>query len=157
MHRHDIIAQLRERGVRLTPQRQAILEYLFSTDSHPRADEIHQHVRRQFPGISLATVYNNLNVLKKKGLVLELNYGDVASRYDGRTDAHSHITCRECGRVIDFVQPDLDHFADQVSGRTGYRVDQLRVEVVGLCPDCGGRPAGASEVAAAHLGDSTER
>nr|EGQ4362592.1 peroxide-responsive transcriptional repressor PerR [Staphylococcus pseudintermedius] len=71
-HDHQLkesIASLREAGVRITPQRQAILNFLIKAESHPTADEIYQSLSPDFPSISVATIYNNLKVFKKTGIV----------------------------------------------------------------------------------------
>ncbi len=131
--------ELKDRGIRLTPQRMAILEYLRETTSHPRADQVHQQVRHRFPGVSLATVYNNLKILKDKGLVNELRYGDLASRFDGKTDPHYHVNCQVCGTVVDFhgqVCKDLHGEAAKV---TKFEISGHRIELYGACPDCRGK------------------
>ncbi|HCT1258600.1 TPA: peroxide-responsive transcriptional repressor PerR, partial [Staphylococcus aureus] len=78
----ESIASLRQAGVRITPQRQAILRYLISSHTHPKADEIYQALSPDFPNISVATIYNNLRVFKDIGIVKELTYGDSSSRFD---------------------------------------------------------------------------
>ncbi|HCD5668713.1 peroxide-responsive transcriptional repressor PerR, partial [Staphylococcus aureus] len=81
----ESIASLRQAGVRITPQRQAILRYLISSHTHPTADEIYQALSPDFPNISVATIYNNLRVFKDIGIVKELTYGDSSSRFDFNT------------------------------------------------------------------------
>ena len=78
----ESIASLRKAGIRITPQRQAIIRYLISSHSHPTADEIYQALSPDFPNISVATIYNNLRVFKDIGIVKELTYGDASSRFD---------------------------------------------------------------------------
>lgn len=73
----DALSTLRESGVRITPQRHAILEFLISSDSHPTADEIYKALEIEFPNMSVATVYNNLRVFRNAGLVKELTYGFI--------------------------------------------------------------------------------
>jgi len=77
----ESITELRKAGVRITPQRQAIIRYLISSHTHPTADEIYQALSPDFPNISVATIYNNLRVFKNIGLVKELTYGDASSRF----------------------------------------------------------------------------
>ncbi|MFW2691866.1 peroxide-responsive transcriptional repressor PerR, partial [Staphylococcus aureus] len=77
----ESIASLRQAGIRITPQRQAILRYLISSHTHPTADEIYQALSPDFPNISVATIYNNLRVFKDIGIVKELTYGDSSSRF----------------------------------------------------------------------------
>lgn len=132
----DALDTLKTTGVRITPQRHAILEYLISSDAHPTADEIYKALERDFPSMSVATVYNNLRVFRNSGLVKELTYGDSSSRFDFVTHDHYHIICEHCGRIVDFHHPGLEeveHFASHV---TGFKVNTHRLEVYGTCPSC---------------------
>ncbi|MBE3555249.1 MAG: transcriptional repressor, partial [Thermicanus sp.] len=76
---------LKGTGVRMTPQRYAILAYLLETKRHPTADEIYKALESRFPSMSVATVYNNLKLFKEAGLVRELTFGDHSSRFDADT------------------------------------------------------------------------
>src|SRR5699024_11805864 len=100
--------RLKVSGVRITPQRHAVLEYLLNSMTHPTADEIYKALEDKFLNMSVATVYNNLRILKELGLVRELTYGDDSSRFDSNTDEHYHIICDECGKIVDFHYPTLD-------------------------------------------------
>lgn len=135
----SLYRELKDHGIRLTPQRMAILEYLRGTSSHPRADQVHQQIRRRFPGVSLATVYNNLKVLKDKGLVSELSYGDLASRFDGKTVPHYHVNCQVCGTVVDFHGPVFQDLQGEAAKVTNFEISGHRIELYGACPDCRGK------------------
>lgn len=132
----DAIQSLRKTGVRITPQRQAVLRFLIETDSHPTADEIYKALSPQFSNMSVATVYNNLKVFKESGLVKELTYGDAASRFDFETDNHYHVICSECGKITDFHYPRLDEVESIAQHITSFSVTHHRMEIYGLCPDC---------------------
>src|SRR5699024_1645598 len=84
------IDTLKESGVRITPQRHAVLEYLLTSETHPTADEIYKALEGKFPNMSVATVYNNLRVLREIGLIRELTYGDDSSRFDCNMTDHYH-------------------------------------------------------------------
>lgn len=127
---------LKDSGVRITPQRHAILEYLVVSDSHPTADEIYKALEHKFPNMSVATVYNNLRVFRKTGLVKELTYGDSSSRFDFSTKEHYHIICSRCGKIVDFFYPGLDEVEALAAQVTGFTVDHHRLEVYGICPEC---------------------
>lgn len=131
----EILKQLKGSGVRFTPQRQAILEFLLETKTHPTAEDIFQHVKAKFPGVSLGTIYNTLNMLKEHGHILELSYGDMSSRFDGNAKNHYHLVCLNCGRVLDYERP-LMELEEEVLQKTGFRVSSHRLEFYGLCPDC---------------------
>ncbi|MBL0387204.1 transcriptional repressor [Tumebacillus sp. ITR2] len=129
------LADLKERGVRLTPQRQMILKFLKETHEHPTAEEIYKQVCQEFSGISMATVYNTLHRLKELGAIKELSYGDMSSRYDGNDTEHAHVVCESCGEVIDIALPELPTKTDETEA-LGYEVTSLRLEYYGLCSGC---------------------
>jgi len=128
--------QLKEKGVRLTPQRQAILEFLKSVRTHPTAEEVYVHIRSKFPGISLGTIYNTLNMLREKGLIQELSYGDLCSRFDGNARQHYHIACERCGKVVDYNRPVLDGLEKEAAQASGFVINSHRLELYGVCGDC---------------------
>ncbi|MGM8363838.1 peroxide-responsive transcriptional repressor PerR [Virgibacillus sp. W0181] len=130
------IDTLKESGVRITPQRHAVLEYLLTSMTHPTADEIYKALESKFPNMSVATVYNNLRILREIGLVRELTYGDSSSRFDSNTDAHYHIICNECGKIVDFDYPSLNEVESLAEQITGFNVSHHRLELYGNCPDC---------------------
>ncbi|NCU19053.1 peroxide-responsive transcriptional repressor PerR [Pallidibacillus pasinlerensis] len=132
----DALETLKDSGVRITPQRHAILEYLISSMTHPTADEIYKALESRFPNMSVATVYNNLRVFREVGLVKELTYGDASSRFDFVTHEHYHIICEDCGKITDFQYPGLDEIEQFASHVSGYQISHHRLEVYGLCPEC---------------------
>lgn len=132
----EAITTLKSSGVRITPQRHAILEYLIESMSHPTADEIFKALEEKFPNMSVATVYNNLRVFKEAGLIKELTYGDSSSRFDWVTTDHYHAICEECGKIVDFYYPILDEVESVAQHVTGFQVNSHRMEVYGICPSC---------------------
>lgn len=132
----EALESLKKTGVRITPQRHAILEYIINTLSHPTADEIYKALEGKFPNMSVATVYNNLRVFRQVGLVRELTYGDASSRFDFVTSKHYHVICTNCGKIVDFHYPGLDEVEHLASHVTGFQISHHRMEVYGLCPDC---------------------
>ena len=139
-HTHDEIKEAVERlkssGVRITPQRHAVLEYLIEAEIHPTADDIYKSLEGKFPNMSVATVYNNLRVFKDIGLVKELTYGDASSRFDYNTTKHYHVICESCGKIVDFHYPSLDEVEALAETVTGFEVSHHRLEIYGTCPDC---------------------
>ncbi|WP_347552449.1 peroxide-responsive transcriptional repressor PerR [Pseudalkalibacillus hwajinpoensis] len=133
---HEAIDAMKNSGVRITPQRHAILEHLIQSMAHPTADEIYKSLEGKFPNMSVATVYNNLRVFKEIGLVKELTYGDASSRFDCVTTDHYHIICDDCGKIVDFHYPGLDEVETLAEQVTGFRVGDHRMEIYGTCPGC---------------------
>lgn len=132
----DALDTLKSTGVRITPQRHAILEYLIHSMIHPTADDIYKALEGKFPNMSVATVYNNLRVFREVGLVKELTYGDSASRFDFVTGDHYHMICEDCGKIVDFHYPGLTEVEQFASHVTGFGVNSHRLEVYGTCQEC---------------------
>lgn len=132
----EALTTLKKSGVRITPQRHAVLEYLMQSMKHPTADEIYKALEDKFPNMSVATVYNNLRVFLDIGLVRELTYGDSSSRFDCNTSDHYHIICDECGKIVDFHYPSLNEVEQLAEQVTGFDVTNHRMEVYGTCEDC---------------------
>ena len=128
---------LKNTGVRMTPQRHAILTYLLDTMTHPTADEIYKALEGKFPNMSVATIYNNLRVFKEAGLVRELTYGDSSSRFDANVEEdHYHAICTKCGAIRDFHFPYLREAEDSAARDVGFQVTGHRMEVYGVCEAC---------------------
>lgn len=132
----EALDTLKETGVRITPQRHAILEFLIDSMSHPTADDIYKSLEGKFPNMSVATVYNNLRVFREVGLVKELTFGDASSRFDFVTTHHYHVICEKCGKIVDFHYPGLDEVEHLASHVTGFNITHHRMEIYGSCPDC---------------------
>lgn len=128
---------LESNGQRFTEQRAAVFRFLRSTDVHPSADEVFSTVRRELPGISLATVYKSLETLVGCGLAVKLTYSDGSARYDGRTDPHHHARCLACGRVMDVAGSIPDRDLAELRGSVGgFHVTGYRLELSGYCRSC---------------------
>lgn len=122
--------------MRLTAQRQIILEELGKVTSHPTANEVYDMVRKRLPRIGLGTVYRNLELMAETGLILKLEVGGTQKRFDATTNLHYHVRCSECGRVDDIelpVQSKLDRLAAKACD---YQILGHHIEFSGICPDC---------------------
>jgi len=129
-----MIDKYRDIGLKLTPQRIAILDYLEGNKDHPSADEIYKAISKRFPTMSFATVYNTLSTLREKGAVLELTIDPAKKRYDPETSRHNHLICVTCKKVVDIP---VDFALELPSGaRHGFTVMSNHVEFYGLCPAC---------------------
>ena len=128
---------------RRSRQREAILNYLQSTASHPTAYSIYEVVRKEIPNISLGTVYRNLRLLKQEKMILELDLAGSLSRFDANTGRHCHFRCERCGRIFD-VDESVDSKCDErVARKTGFKVTHHVLEFRGLCRDCQLKLSGA--------------
>ncbi|MEN8261867.1 MAG: transcriptional repressor [Nitrospirota bacterium] len=126
--------KFRELGLKLTPQRLAILEFLDGNTDHPSADNIFREVKKKYPMMSFATVYNTIEALKKKGDLLELTIDPERRRYDPQTKPHHHLICVECKKIVDVHKK----FSINVPEEVDDEFDLLgnHIEFYGVCPEC---------------------
>jgi len=136
MNMIDLIKFLKEKGYKVTPQRIAVYDILKNTKEHPSVDMLYSKLQPVYPTMSLATVYESLEVFKELGLVQELNVGEDKFRYDANVNQHPHITCINCGKVEDVYDEMLFDLADQVQKKTGYQLTNQQLYFFGYCPSC---------------------
>lgn len=130
-------------GIRLTPQRMAVLEFLEGNTSHPSAEDIFRAVKQRYPGVSFATIYNTLETLKRVEGVRELKIDASRRRYDPNTKAHHHLICESCGTIVDV---HADYHLDIPPGVAGsFDVAGNHVEFFGTCRSCANRKAERGE------------
>lgn len=126
--------KLNRLGLKATPQRLAILEFLDGNTSHPSAEEIYQRLKPLYPSLSLATVYGTVETLAKAGELQELNIDPVRKRFDPNPQPHGHFLCRGCGRVydieLDFPRLDLPRELGE------FLAESYAVNLYGICPGC---------------------
>lgn len=123
-------------NMRLTAQRQVILEELSKVTSHPTANEVYDLVRRRLPRIGLGTVYRNLELMADVGVILKLEVGGTQKRFDATVEPHYHIRCTSCGRVNDIalaVQEQINEMAEKASN---YTILGHHIEFSGICTSC---------------------
>lgn len=136
-----LIRQVRERGYRLTPQRQAIIKILLESPIHPTAEQVYAQVKPIFPMTSLATVYKTISMLKEMGELVEINLGESGARYDGRNPTpHAHLICIQCNQINDADLIDLNRLSDNLSANSGYQIINQRLDFFGICPACQTNP-----------------
>ena len=118
-------------------KRNAILECLRSTHSHPSAEMVHEMLRESHPDISLATVYRNLNYFKQQGLATSVATVRGVERFDANTEPHVHFICDGCDAVIDLEQIQVPQTLDEAVEKTsGCRVNSCQLTFNGLCGNC---------------------
>jgi Fur family ferric uptake transcriptional regulator len=122
--------------IRLTTQRQIILEELSKVKTHPTASELYDMVRKRLPRIGLGTVYRNLELMVESGMILKIEVAGTQKRFDATTDAHYHIRCSACGKVDDIDVPVLKELATQAAQTSSYLILGHHVEFTGFCPTC---------------------
>ena len=118
-------------------KRNAILECLRSTDSHPSAETVHEMLKQTHPDISLATVYRNLALFKKQGLIQSVATVSGVERFDGNPDPHVHFICTGCDAVLDLPQVRVpDSLGADAEQQSGCHVTGCQLTFSGLCQKC---------------------
>ncbi|MCX8171066.1 MAG: transcriptional repressor [Candidatus Bathyarchaeota archaeon] len=132
-----IIDALRKKGYKATPQRIAICKYVLQDTTHPSAKIVYQRVRKEYPTISLATVYQTLKVLKELNLIQELPFSKRETRFDPNVNPHINMVCLKCGKIVDINFPEADSLLKQISESTRFRITGQRIDIYGFCEVCG--------------------
>ncbi|KAF0108152.1 MAG: Fur family transcriptional regulator peroxide stress response regulator [Anaerolineaceae bacterium] len=132
----ELIAALKERNFRLTPQRVELVRLIATSEGHPSAAQLYAKIRDRFPTMSQATVYKTLALLKEMNQVLEIDLRDD-SHYDGnRPGPHAHLICTQCNKIMD-GDLDLDLSSiRKLEETSGYQIVRPQITFYGLCPDC---------------------
>ena len=132
-----IIQKLRDNGHKITPQRLAIVEILARSEGHPSVENIHARIKKDFPTMSLATVYRNIVLIKSLGEVLELGFPDGSNRYDGNKPySHPHVICIRCKKIVDPELDSLDEMKKEVALETNFKILNHRLDFFGICSSC---------------------
>ncbi len=132
-----IIRKLRDNGHKITPQRLAIVKILAKSESHPSVENIHVLIQKDFPTMSLATVYRNILLIKSLGEVLELGFPDGSNRYDGNKPyPHPHVICIKCKKIVDPDLDSLDEIKKKVALETNFKILNHRLDFFGICRNC---------------------
>ncbi len=124
----------RDKGLKLTPQRLAIFEYLDGNRSHPSAEDIYTEIIKKFPMMSFATVYNTIETLKKKGDLAEITIDPERRHYDPDTSHHHHLICKTCKKIKDIHSDFSIHIPEDQKGT--FEVLDNHIEFYGMCHKC---------------------
>lgn len=132
-----------ERTIRYSKKREAILEAIRATDTHPTADWVYQTLKPTHPDLSLGTVYRNLSFFREQGTVRCVGVVKGQERFDANTKPHSHFVCDCCGAVIDLHKIPVDSALDRrVSEEYGLAVESHELVFHGICTQCQSLPSG---------------
>ena len=130
-----LLKRLRERGYKLTSQRLAIISLLSKDMTHPGAADILKKIRKSLPQVSMSTVYYTLDILKKEGLIQELEFYDQDNRYDINISNHINLICKKCGRIED-LSGGISLSYMQIQQKTDFQPVSMRYEYYGYCKEC---------------------
>ncbi|HLA99266.1 MAG TPA: Fur family transcriptional regulator [Anaerolineales bacterium] len=157
-HCHIYIQSLRQRGYRVTPQREMIIEALADSAGHVTAEEIFAQVRKRTRAINLATIYRTLDLLVETGFASRLDLRDGYAVYaTAQHGPHLHLVCKACGRVIDADHSLATPIDELLREQYGFSPDLQHLSILGLCADClGSSAAGSSAAGSSAEGKSEE-
>ncbi len=129
---------LARKHLRVTAQRQAIVDTVFSTDQHFTAEQLLDWSRQRDPSVSRATVYRTLPLLTESGLVREMDFGKDHKFYDPNYAAHpnhNHIICQDCERIVEFESDKIEQLEGEITRRLGFSLQTQRLQITGRCEE----------------------
>jgi Fur family transcriptional regulator, ferric uptake regulator len=134
LHQPINIEQLcQDRGLRITEQRRTIAKVLSESDDHPDVEKLHERASAIDPGISIATVYRTVRLFEEAGILDRHDFGDGRARYEAAPESHhDHLIDVETGKVVEFVDPELEALQRQIAEKLGYRLVDHRMELYGV-------------------------
>ena len=134
--RIDIEALCAEKGLRITEQRRVIARVLSEAEDHPDVEVLHSRASAIDKGISIATVYRTVRLFEEAGILERHDFGDGRSRYEAAAEAHhDHLIDVETGKVLEFVDPELEALQKVIAEKLGYRLVDHRMELYGVAVD----------------------
>jgi Fur family ferric uptake transcriptional regulator len=140
LQRRPLLEELQERGIRLTAQRRVLIEEIQNAEQHLDAALLCERVRRREAHVDRATVYRTLGLLKRMGLIDELDLMHLNGEkhyYEARTSKdHLHLACFQCGGIQELTSEHYERLKDEVRERFGFDIDVIRLEVGGRCRSC---------------------
>jgi Fur family ferric uptake transcriptional regulator len=146
-HCMTLIERLRQRGYRVTPQREMIIEAVAHNGHHVSAEEVFEAVRQRTHAINLATVYRTLDLLVEEGLASRADLGGGRVVYATlRHGPHIHLVCRQCGKVIETEADVLVPLIQALQAQWGFSCDAQHLAITGLCADCQKQLAASPEL-----------
>lgn len=133
-----LVDDIMNRGLKVTPQRVAILRLLRENRNHPTAEKVHIELVKDYPAVSLTTVYNTLSSFVEAGMIQELDVDPHKKRFDSTMHPHNHFHCRVCDNVYDIQQDTSFLHAGMTENEkmSGHRVDKISVNIKGVCKYC---------------------
>ncbi|MDF1571406.1 MAG: Fur family transcriptional regulator [Bacteroidales bacterium] len=134
MSETDFHSLLKDAGLKVTPQRVAVLEAVFSIEGHPSSDEVSKYVKKRHPNIALGTIYNILDSLTDKGILNRVKTDKGVMLYDSVGKKHHHLYCNESNRIEDFYDDELDAMLEAYFTKkkiSGFDIRDIKLQLVG--------------------------
>ena len=136
MTKDTIIQRLKEKGLKVTPQRMAIIEVLIERgDLHPGARFVYEEAKKKKKSLSLSTAYSTLNEFSRHGIIKTLQFDTMENRYETNREEHINLICEKCKKILDYKVPIV---VDQkgITKKTGFSITDTRLEYYGYCREC---------------------
>ncbi|MDX9726333.1 MAG: transcriptional repressor [Bacteroidales bacterium] len=134
MDAKDFSKELNEKGLKVTPQRIAVLDAIISLNNHPTAENIMDHIRKIHPNISSATIYKVLDVFVSNGLIRRVDTERDIMRYDAITESHHHIYCSDSNRIEDYKDEELHKLLTEYFQKKqipDFKIEDLKLHIIG--------------------------
>src|SRR6266851_3194838 len=133
----ELKVALKQRGLRMTPQRRLILDAVASIHGHVSVEQVYQQVVSVFPDVNISTVYRTLEVLEELGVVRHTHFHDGVAQFERTDEAqHHHMVCNRCGSDFELNLEVLEPLADELKRRYGFHADLAHSAIVGRCRAC---------------------
>ena len=126
----------RVKCMKYSKQREALLTLLRSTRSHPSADWLYENLRKEFPNISLGTVYRNLAQLAENGDILKISTSANKEHFDGFVHRHFHFVCNKCDKIYDVDLDGMDEIKNQAAEKLNADIEDYSLIFYGICENC---------------------
>ena len=136
--KEEFLKFLEEKNLRITSQRRAIVETVFSTDQHFTAEQLLEWAKERDSSVSRATVYRTLPLLTESGLVHEMDFGKDYKIYDPNYadhPNHNHIICDDCDKIVEFESDRLDQLENEISNELGFKVKSQQLRINASCEE----------------------
>jgi Fur family transcriptional regulator, peroxide stress response regulator len=134
MKAEEISNKFVEKGLKVTPQRIAILEAIIKLNNHPTADNIIEYIRKNHPNISVATVYKVLDALVANELIKKVKTEKDIMRYDAIMENHHHIYCSDSDRIEDYIDNELNELLDKYFEKKKipeFKIEDIKLQIIG--------------------------
>ena len=136
--REKFLGFMAQKGLRITSQRQAIIDTVFSTEEHFTAEQLLEWSRERDASVSRATVYRTLPLLTESGLVHEMDFGKDYKFYDPNYadhPNHNHIICQDCDKIVEFESEQIEKIEDEITSKLGFAIKSQSVQITGSCEE----------------------
>jgi Fur family peroxide stress response transcriptional regulator len=134
MDYNELIKVLSDKGLKITPQRVAVLEALYEIKNHPSAEEIRQKLHSRYPSIAIGTIYNVLDTFCEQGIIKKVKTDSDFVRYDVDMEKHHHIYCENCNHIENYHDPELDELLKDYFEKKripNFQIKEFNLQIIG--------------------------